>query len=127
MASKDMLFYGETMIKPARSLTHLSTNRMVDNYFRTPTKQVAKFSIKEEKDRMVIVPEIREMNGIVKKVSSLEKIISYVLSDLRILCSNFAPMVTRVRRKAKTKQLSVNLSVNHQSMPNIWLQPPTIP
>ena len=121
-----MLFYGETMIKPARSLTHLSTNRMVDNYFRTPTKQVAKFSIKEEKNRMVVVPEIREMNGIVKKISSLEKIISYVLSDLGILCTNFAPLVTRIRRKAKAKQLSVNLGVNHQDKPKVWLQPPTI-
>ena len=118
MASNDMFFYGESMIKPARSLTHLSTNRMVDNYFMSSTKQVAKFSIKEDKDRMVVVPEIKDINSILKKVIALEKIISLVLSDLGCLCTNFAPMITRRRRDKKktTKKSGLGLSSSYLGM-----------
>jgi len=75
----------------------LSTNRDIDNYFVENTKKIAMFSLKNDKERLIVAPEMKDLGKITKKVNSLEKIVSKLLSDLGILATQFQPTVVRKR------------------------------
>jgi len=92
--------FGCDVVKPPRSITHLSTNRDIDNYFVENTKKIAVFSLKNDKERLIVAPEIKDLSKITKKVNSLEKIVSKLLSDLGILTTHFQPKIIRKSRKA---------------------------
>lgn len=97
MASESPLFYGETVINPPRHITQLSSNRLVENYLQGDTKQIIKFSITNDKERLVIVPEMKIVFQIINKVGKLENIVRCILSDISVLGTYFSPMIRRRR------------------------------